>query len=183
MFRSLFRKKIPTLPVSTAELSAALRVAQQFADGESAKLEYGAAADALDRAITHTRKYADAPTRDALAYALGRAELNLKDELRELIEVGRETHMLVQGVHVAQSEQGAAVAGLRATFQQFSEQLSLRIGGLEQRMDASEADRKNIHEAIGTLNTRHGGQISELIQRLSAIEELLEVSGGHEAGG
>lgn len=183
MFARFFRKPIPTLPVTTTELSAALRVAQQFADGDAAKLEYGAAADALDRAVTLTRKHGDAPTRDALAYALGRAELNLKDELREVVDVGRDTHLLVQEVHQAQVDQGAAVGALRAEFRAFGEDVSDRLTAVERRMDVSEADRKDIHAAIGTLNTRHGGQITELIARLVAIEELLEVSGGHEAGG
>src|SRR5689334_607506 len=97
MLARLFRHHRPQLPTSSAELAEALRTAAQFADGDAAKLEYTNAADALDRAITHTRQHADEPTRDALAYALGRAELNLKDQLAELIEVSKETHMLVQG--------------------------------------------------------------------------------------
>lgn len=166
MLDRLFRRHRPQLPTSSAELAEALRTAAQFADSESAKLEYQAAADALDRAITHTRQHGDEPTRDALAYALGRAELNLKDQMSELIEVSKEMLLSVQGLEKGQSEQGAAVGALRAEFQSFGENLSDRIGGLEDRMDSSEKDRAQINF------------------RLAQIEQLLEIaSDQHEAGG
>lgn len=124
MLAKLFRRHRPQLPTSSAELAEALRAAAQFADSDSAKLEYNAAADALDRAITHTRQHGDEPTRDALAYALGRAELNIKDQLIELIEVSKDTHLLVQGVQTTQSSQEAAAGALWAAFQSFSESLT-----------------------------------------------------------
>src|SRR5215207_7422892 len=120
MIARLFRRHTPQLPTSSAELSEVLRAAAPFADTDEARQEYLAAADALDRAITITRQHGDEPTRDALAYALGRAELNLKDQLSELIEVSKDTHLLVQG-------QGAAVESLRAEFHVVMSQVGERL--------------------------------------------------------
>lgn len=167
MFDHLFRRnKIPRLPVTTAELSEALRVAAKYADGESAQLEYNRAADALDRAIVHTKRHADAPTRDAVAYALGRAELNLQDQLRDLIEVSRETHLLVQGVHSAQSEQGAAVGELRAEFQSFGKSLT----ELESRIRTSDDDRRDLRQTINRHHEESHADRERIQNQLNALE-------------
>lgn len=139
MLERLFRRYRPQLPTSSAELAEALRTAAQFADSDSAKLEYTNAADALDRAITHTRQHGDEPTRDALAYALGRAELNLKDQMSELIEVTKEIHINVQDVQATQTEQGAVVFALRAEFQQVGERLN-DVEGRTAQLEATVAE-------------------------------------------
>jgi hypothetical protein len=181
MFKWFSRPK--RKPRDTREMIRVLRAAAQFSDDLETKREYEGAADALDRVLTAAERHSDAPTRDAFAYALGRAELDLGDKLAELIETSKDTHLLVQDVHQAQVAQGAATEQLRAEFQQFGEDLSGRMNGLEQRMDASETDRRDIHQAINAMNDRHGGQISAIDQRLMEIERLLEIAGGHEAGG
>lgn len=170
-------------PRSTREMIRVLHAAAQFSDDPEAKAEYEQAADALERVITAAERHSDAPTRDAFAYALGRAELDLGDKLTELIEVSKDTHMQMQAVHGLQVTQGAATEQLRADFQEFGENLSQRMGELEGRMDASENDRKNIHGAIRDLDTRHGGQIETIAKELREIKQLLELADGHEAGG
>lgn len=110
-----------------------LRAAAQFSDDTATKLEYDSAADALDRVLTASERHSDAPTRDAFAYALGRAELDLGDKLTEMIELGKETHMLIQSVHHAQAEQGAAVTGLRAEFHDGMLQVGERLTDVEGR--------------------------------------------------
>lgn len=167
-------------PRSTREMSRVLRAASQFSDDAAEKAEYDSAADALDRVLTLAERHSDAPTRDAFAYALGRAELDLGDKLAELIEVTKDTHITVQDVHTAQGEQGAAVRALRAEFQQFGEDMSNRIGGLERRMDASETDRKEIRDVISAQDVRHGGQINEIAERLKEIERRLELPSAHD---
>jgi hypothetical protein len=139
MFARLFARFRPPLPATSAELSEALRTAAQFADSDAARLEYTNAADALDRAVQYTRQHGDEPTRDALAYALGRAELNLKDQMHELIDVSKDTHIIVQDVQAAQREQGAAVVALRAEFLTYGEQLSERLHDIEANAAALEA--------------------------------------------
>jgi hypothetical protein len=146
MFARLFGRFRPPLPATSAELSEALRTAAQFADSDAARLEYTNAADALDRAITYTNHHGDEPTRDALAYALGRAELNLKDQMTELIDISKDTHIIVQGVQITvqgvekeQSEQGAAVVALRAEFLTFGETVSSRMLDIEAHAVALEA--------------------------------------------
>lgn len=133
-------------PRDTREMIRVLRAAAQFSDDTAQRIEYNQAADALDRVISAAARHSDAPTRDAFSYALGRAELDLGDKLTELIEVTKETHIIVQGVEKTQTEQGAAVSGLRAEFQAFGEDMSGRITGLEERMDTSETDRRSLHE-------------------------------------
>lgn len=189
MLDRLFRRRAPQLPTSSAELAEVLRASAPFADTDDARNEYIAAADALDRAIASTRAHGDEPTRDALAYALGRAELNLKDQLVELIEVSKDTHLLVQG-------QGAAVDGLRAEFhnsmQQVGERVSdntLRIADLEQKVaehdqsrDQSIEDRRLLRQDM-TESQAHRTRIQhtldvELPRISAAIRDLNERHGG-----
>lgn len=101
-----------------------LRAAAQFSDDTGQQIEYNQAADALDRVLTASERHSDAPTRDAFAYALGRAELDLGDKLTELIEVSKDTHIRMQDVQSAQREQGAAAGALWAAFQSFAESLT-----------------------------------------------------------
>lgn len=179
-----FRRFLPNqLLASTSDVSEALRAASQYADSDDIRLEYTAAADALDRAIAHAKRYGSKSERDAVTYALGRAQINVRAQMSELIETTKEIHVLMQDVHGAQTEQGAAVGELRAEFQKFGEDMSHRMGGLEQRMDASETDRKNIRDAIRDLDQRHGGQITTIDDRLKEIERLLEIAGNHHEGG
>jgi len=190
MLNRLFGRHTPKLPASSAELADALRTAAQFADSDSARLEYTNAADALDRAIMHTRQHGDEPTRDALAYALGRAELNLKEQLAELIEVSKDTHLLVQG-------QGAAVVELRAEFHQGmravgerltsveadTEALKRTVAGHDQSRDRSIEDRRILRREMDE-SKAHRAQIqvtlNQIDTRLAAIEQLLEVAGDHD---
>jgi len=97
-----------------------------------------------------------------------------------------ETNGMLIDIRSSTQQQEAAVEALRADFQSFGEAVSERLTGVERRMDASEADRKDIHDVIEALNTRHGGQITQIAQRLLAIERLLEIAGNHhhdEPGG
>lgn len=193
MLARLFRRHRPQLPSSSAELAEALRAAAPFADSDDARQEYLAAADALDRAITITRQHGDEPTRDALAYALGRAELNLKDQLSELIEVSKDTHLLVQG-------QGAAVESLRAEFhngiQAVGErltdvegrtmQLETTVAAHEQSRVQSVEERRQLRMDMDE-SKQHRARLQQALEqidaRLAAIEQLLAAANQHEAGG
>lgn len=93
------------------------------------------------------------------------------------------TNLMLVDIHAATQSQGAAVNALWAEFRQFGETVSDRLTGVEERMGASEADRKAIHDAITDLNTRHGQQLGKLQERLTEIERLLEDASTHEAGG
>lgn len=175
MLDRLFRRRhTPQLPTSSAELAEALRTAAQFADSDSAKLEYTTAADALDRAVAHTRAHGDAPTRDALAYALGRAELNLKEQLSELIEVSKETHLIVQDVQAAQQtahpQIGEALAGIAILKKEWSDweawrgRVEATIGGFMESRDLSLADRAELKQVV-----------AEIDKRLIVVEEILDL--------
>lgn len=205
MLARLFRRHRPVLPSSSAELAEALRAAAPFADGDDVRAEYLAAADALDRAIAQTRAHGDEPTRDALAYALGRAELNLKDQLSELIEVSKETQMLIQG-------QGAAITGLRAEFHDGMQAFGERLNDVETRTDALERtvaghsqsrdqsiqDRRLLRQDMDAskqhraqIQARLDSELPDIKRRLAdlgdavqRIEQLLEPAGDrHEPDG
>ncbi len=184
------RRAWPRLPVSSAEIAEVLRAAAPFADTDETRAEYIAAADALDRVITQTRRHGSEPTRDALAYALGRAELNMKDQISELIEVSKETHLLVQGVHTAQAEQGAVVFELRAGFQSVGERITdntLRIADLEKKTaehdrtrDQSIEDRRLLRQDMDESKahrTRIQRTLDELNEAIARIE--LQLSEHH----
>jgi hypothetical protein len=124
MLKRLFRSsRLVALPRSSAELAQALRAASQYADGDAARLEYTTAADALDRAVAHGRK-ADAPTRDAFAYALGRAELDLKEQMTELIELVKNDRIDVQAIERTGQETHEAMRLLGQSFHAFGESLN-----------------------------------------------------------
>jgi hypothetical protein len=205
------RRPIPR-PRSTREMVRVLRAAAHFSDGDAERGEYDQAADALDRVIESAERHSDAPTRDAFAYALGRAELDLSDKLIELIEVSKETHMIVQGVHSAQVEQGAAAGELWAAFQSFGESVSGRLTSVEDRAGALETtvaehsqsrdqslqDRRLLRQDMDAskqhraqIQARLDSELPDIKQRLAdlgdavqRIESLLEPTGDrHEAGG
>jgi hypothetical protein len=201
MLARLFRRHSPQLPSSSAELADALRAAAPFADSDDARNEYIAAADALDRAITSTRQHGDEPTRDALAYALGRAELNLKDQLSELIEVVKEDHILIQDIHTGQADQGAAVTALRAEFRDGMQLVGERLTDVEGRAtvlettvaahdrsrDQSIEERRLLRRDMDESKAHRAklqATLDQIDKRLAEIERLLELAGDHhEAGG
>jgi PAS domain S-box-containing protein len=174
MFAKLFRRPAHK-PRSTREMIRVLRAAAQFSDDAAQRIEYDQAADALDRVLTAAERHSDAPTRDAFAYALGRAELDLGDKLTEVIEVVKDTHVTVQGVHTAQIEQGAAVVALRDEFQSFGENISGRMTGLEGRMDTAEAERQSLSDKVDRLEEEvHGvGLALRLARMLELTEDAL----------
>jgi hypothetical protein len=175
-------------PLASSDFVAALRAAAHYAASDEARIEYHAAADALDRAIGHTRRHGDDTTRDDLAYALGRAQLNLREQLTELIEINKDTHLLVQGVHEDQQQQGAAVLALRDEFQTLGESLSGRMASFEARMGMSEQDRAALHEQIDALtrsaDQRHADSQQdrqELREQQEEIARQMEQMAGHIA--
>jgi len=213
MLKRFFRRQPEFLHLSAAELTDTLRAAAKLADVDSVRIELTAAADALDRATTHAQKDGNVALRNDVFYALGRARLDLRDQIGELIETSKETHILMQQVHTAQGSQEAAVGALRAEFQTFGETISGEIAELRERWDElvqwrnrveatlaavsefrqeSTNDRAQLRTAQQNMDTRHGEQIAEITrelhafgERLEAIERALEVAGDdhHEAGG
>jgi hypothetical protein len=171
-----FWRKKPHLPLSSGEIEEALRTASRLADDPTAAAEYMSAADALNRVTARTARHADQPTRDELQYALGRAELNLKDELQELIDF--------QGL---QQEVGASIAAVRAmegTFSDVGENVSQihadlrrtveRVELLEGRQ-RREGDILQLHDQrIADLETYAASLPSEERQRVVATVGLIE---------
>lgn len=204
MLARLFRPR--QKPRSTREMIRVLRAAAQFSDDTAQRIEYDQAADALDRVLTAAERHSDAPTRDAFSYALGRAELDLGDKLGELIEINKEDHILIQGLHAAQVEQGAAASQLWAAFQSFAESLTQwreqiehwrgqvdatlasfresRDRSIEERhllrddMDESKAHRARLQSGQEAMQR----QLIDLAEAVQRIEQLLEPAGTHEAG-
>lgn len=174
MFARLFGRKSP--PRSTREMVRVLRAAAQFSDAPTEKSEYDAAADALDRVITAAERHSDAPTRDAFSYALGRAELDLGDKLAEVIEIVKDTHMTVQGVHTAQVEQGAAAGELWAAFQSFAESLTQWREEIERwrgMVDATLRSYTQFQIESKTDRAGHTTQLGAIAQRLADIERFI----------
>jgi hypothetical protein len=79
MFSWLRRFLSPSLPLSSKELTDALRAAAKLAESDSARLEYTAAADAIDRATSHAKRHGDKSVRGDVFYALGRAQVTIRD--------------------------------------------------------------------------------------------------------
>ena len=206
MFNRLFRPRHK--PRSTREMIRVLRAAAQFSDQFDQRTEYEQAADALERVIEASERHSDAPTRDAFAYALGRAELDLGDKLTELIEVVKDTHVNVQDVQSTVREQGAVVVELRAEFhdgvQALGERVSnnegriegleTRAGQLEQKVaahddsrDQSIQERKMLREDMDESKAHRARiqtQLDGLTNAVQRIEQLLEVANDqHEANG
>jgi hypothetical protein len=179
-----FWRKKPHLPLSSGEIEEALRTASRLADDPTAAAEYMSAADALNRVTARTARHADQPTRDELQYALGRAELNLKDELQELIEIVKHDRMDFQGL---QQEVGASIAAVRAmegTFSDVGENVSQihadlrrtveRVELLEGRQ-RREGDILQLHDQrIADLETYAASLPSEERQRVVATVGLIE---------
>lgn len=209
MLQRFFRRQPEYLQLSAKEMTDTLRAAAKLADVDSVRIELTAAADALDRATTHAQRDGNVALRNDVFYALGRARLDLRDQIGELIEISKETRLLTQDVHQTQATQGAAVAELRAEFQAFGESVLGEIEELKRqwaelvqwrgRIEAALAsisafreestrDRAQLRDAQHDMDARHAKQITEITQqlrlfdgRLEAIERALEIAG--EAGG
>jgi hypothetical protein len=179
-------------PRSTGEMSRVLRVAAKFSDTSEVQALYTQAADSLDRVIAETERHSDAPSRDAMAYALGRAELDLGDKLTELIEVSKEDHMLITDMHATQARQGEAAGTQRDEFQAFVANLTLYRDTLEtwrQEVDATlailmarleaendvtrAAKHQQMCDQIAELNDR----IKDMSQRIKDLEDQLVAEG------
>jgi tetratricopeptide (TPR) repeat protein len=172
MFARFFHRPRPQ---STREMIRVLRAAGQFSD-PSERSEYDQAADALDRILQAAEKKSDRPTRDAFSYALGRAELDLGDKLAELIEVSKETHIIVQGVQGAQVKQEAAAGALWAAFQSFAESLTQWREEIERwrgQVDATLNSYKEFAVESRTDRAKHATQLGEVVRRMGEIEAFI----------
>lgn len=149
------------LPLGSSELASALRAAARLSESPDAAIEYTAAADALDRAITHTRRKGDGPTRDELAYALGRAQLGLRDQLTELIEI-------VKGDRVDFQDLGGSIADLKAAmgemFSSLGESLNERLTDLELRIATVE----------GTVAQHDASRAASIAERAELRRDMAE---------
>jgi hypothetical protein len=149
----------------------------------------GTPESAIDLLIERTSKALEAKT-TSLQLDIVRIEESLNTRVERIGEKLQadlrtqhgETNAMLLDVRNAQIAQEAAAHQLRADFQAFGETVSDRLTGVEDRMHASESDRRDIHTAIRDLNTRHGKQLAALHERLRAIEHQLESAGQHEAG-
>lgn len=161
-------------PRDTREMIRVLRAAAQFSDDTAQRLEYDGAADALDRVLTAAERHSDAPTRDAFSYALGRAELDLGDKLSELIEVSKDTHLLVQDVQKAQqtahpqiAEALAGIAALKKAWGDLDEwraRVEASIEGFMESRDVSLTERAELKQVVAQIDAR-----------VAVIEEILEI--------
>jgi hypothetical protein len=175
MLTRLFRPKQP--PRSTREMIRVLRAAGQFSDDPAERQEYDQAADALDRVLTAAERHSDAPSRDAFAYALGRAELDLGDKLSELIEVSKEDHMLIQDTHASVVKQEAAAGALWAAFQSFAESLTQWRDEIETWRGVVDATLASFKESRDESKTERGQiqtRITEIETQLRAFMEHID---------
>lgn len=186
MLDRLFRRPIHK-PRSTREMIRVLRAAAQFSDAPTEQSEYTQAADALDRVLTLAERHSDAPTRDAFAYALGRAELDLGDKLAELIELSKEDHILIQSVQSGQVEQGAAAGALWAAFQSFAEsltqwreeiehwrgQVDATLAGFTRSRDSSLLDRHALRDDMDESKAHRARMQHTLDTELPAIGQAI----------
>lgn len=173
-----FRRRRDPLVRSTAELAALLRDAAGVAPDEQLANEYRLSAEALERAAQRTQRHGDAPTRDALTYITGNAVLNIREYLDD-------QHEMLKAQYALLIDQGAAVAALRADFQETAETLSDwraatddRLTSFEQRMTTSERDRSDIHTELQAAQQERQqliGQLDQLTTDFLAFRERIEV--------
>lgn len=149
--RAWLRRRRDPIIRSTAELATLLKDAAAVAPDEQLAAEYRQSAAALERAARLTQRHGDAPTRDALQYVTGRVELNLREYLDD-------QHEMLKAQYGLLKDQGAAVAGLRADFQEIAETLDdwrqatdARLDAFERRMSRSEHDRADLHTEVQAL--------------------------------
>ena len=195
MWRAFWHKQRDDgLPLGSSELAEALRAAARLSENTEARIEYQAAADALDRAIAHVRKRGDRVTRDDLSYALGRAQLGLRDQLTELIEIVKGDRVDTQdlrgsiadlksamgdmfssfGEHVAHrlADHDTEIAELRRTVGEHNESRDRSIverRELRQEIERSKADRMAIHQELAEARS----QRDDMTQALARIEASL----------
>lgn len=175
MFNRLFRRA--RAPSSLSEMVAALRAASRYSN-DSERAAYEESANLLDGILLASSRHADAPTRDAFAYALGRAELDLGDKLAELNEITKENHIITQEIRAAQHEHTDRAETHLNEFRAFGETVSERLLHLELRMDASELDRAALHASLLGLETR----IVAHWQQIDARMDEAEAEQLHRAG-
>lgn len=124
---------------------------------------------------------------------LGQQLTRIGDKLQIDLQTqhGATNSMLVelrQAQQMAHPKIGEALAGIADIKKNWSELVQWRsrieaaLAGLSEFRAQSTGDRLAIRDALNDLNTRHGGQIQGIIDRLTAIEQLLEIAGNHEAG-
>lgn len=167
-------------------------------------LALGVPESAVDLLIERTSKAIEAKTTSAQRQVIEIGE-SADRRLEQLSQVYEDrlrlalgdTNGMLADIRTAVQGQEAAVNGLRAEFQTFGEDLSGRMGDLEQRMGASEADRRQLHDQNDRLeqkfdrlegDVRHAlaralgaDRVAELIDMIERHERIL--GGAHEAGG
>lgn len=173
MLDRLFRRfrRAPLLR-SSADLAGILRGAANMATDPAIAREYRESASAIERAAQLTQRHSDAPTADALQYALGRVELNVHEQQSDLLDLLKEQHALLK-------DQGAAVAGLRADFQETAETLDdwrhatdARLDSFERRMSTSDRDRADIHSELLIAQKERQQLIVQITQLSSQFDQL-----------
>jgi predicted nucleic acid-binding Zn-ribbon protein len=102
------------------------------------------------------------------------------------------TNGMLADLHTGVQEAGRGIADLKkqwSELEQWRSRIEAAIVSLTEFRDESTKDRQQIRDAVSAQDTRHGRQVAELIKelrafslRLSAIEQLLEIAGQHEAG-
>jgi tetrahydromethanopterin S-methyltransferase subunit G len=113
------------------------------------------------------------------------------DRIGDKVEADLQTRLgssnqMIVDIYTAVQSQGAAVTGLRAEFQTFGETVSGRLSGVEGRMDASEADRRQMHEQNARLEQKFDRLETEVRQALdralgpARVAELIEMIERHE---
>lgn len=96
------------------------------------------------------------------------------------------SNQMLADIHAAVQSQGAATEQLRADFQTFGETVSGRLSGVEERLDTSEADRKQLHEQNDRLEQKFDRLETEVRQALdralgpARVAELIEMIERHE---
>lgn len=118
--------------------------------------------------------------------------LGLRDQLAQIstkntadiqTQFGVTNGMLVD-LRTDVQEAGRGIAAIKKQWReldQWRSRVEAALASVSEFRTESTEDRANLRTTMQAMDKRHGLQIDEIAQRLAAIEQLLEIAGGHEA--
>lgn len=173
--RRRFRPHSSPLPPDAGQFIAGLRAFAEQTGSLAHRNDLLSAADALERVTID----APAELRDEFTHVFGRAYVDFRSEVREMVDVGKETRLLVQEVHNDLRLQGAAVGALRAEFHDGMQAFGERLTDLEASVAAHDDQIRSFAQSRDRSiedRRRHDAQIDRLEQgreqNRQAIQDL-----------
>ncbi len=161
----LFRRRSPLL----SDMPRALRQAARHATSEVQANQWLQDALALETIMRRVED-ADKPSRDAMQVALGMAELGLSDRIASMMDIIRDTHLLVQ-------DQESAALALSSLLQEISTSIDQQIDAVEVRLDVSETDRASLRTQVEQLEVTMRHDYIRLQESASRLMVLVDLTG------